>query len=55
MVRKPIDVATRETVEFIRAHSAPGDRVLEVGCGRGEVAHALGRRIVARKRIRTSR
>jgi SAM-dependent methyltransferase len=42
MPERPIDVATRETVEFILTHVAQGASLLEIGCGRGEVAHALG-------------
>ena len=37
----PIDLATRETVEFLAARLAPQSRVLEVGCGEGDVALAL--------------
>lgn len=37
----PIDLATRETVEFLAARLAPRSRVLEVGCGEGDVALAL--------------
>lgn len=37
----PIDVPTRETVDFIQAHVRPDARILEVGCGDGEVALAL--------------
>lgn len=39
----PIDVPTRETVTFVTAWVAPGDSVLEVGCGRGHVAAELER------------
>ena len=42
MSRRPIDVPTRETVEFLAAHLTHGARLLEVGCGGGEVARLLG-------------
>ena len=42
MSRRPIDVPTRETVEFLAAHVSHGASLLEVGCGRGEVARLLG-------------
>jgi len=35
-------VPTRETVEFLAAHVRHGARLLEVGCGHGEVARLLG-------------
>ena len=38
---RPIDVPTRETVDFIRACVEPGASLLEVGCGSGEVAAQL--------------
>jgi SAM-dependent methyltransferase len=47
---RPIDVPTRETIEFIRKHVAPGASLLEVGCGPGDVAAslvALGYRVTA--------
>jgi SAM-dependent methyltransferase len=44
MVRKPIDVPTRETAAFMTAHLPPGATVLEVGCGDGRVAAELLRR-----------
>jgi SAM-dependent methyltransferase len=39
---RPVDVGTREVLEFLeRVLPAPPLRVLEVGCGRGELAAAL--------------
>ena len=38
---KPVNVATRETVAFLRAHVPQGARLLEVGCGAGHLARAL--------------
>jgi ubiquinone/menaquinone biosynthesis C-methylase UbiE len=39
---RPIDVATNDSVEFVQQHLPPGSqRILEVGCGRGEVASQL--------------
>jgi len=35
-------VPTRETVEFLASHIARGASLLEIGCGRGEVAELLG-------------
>lgn len=43
IVSAPIDVATRETTAFLDTHLPRGARVLEVGCGAGDVALALGR------------
>ncbi|RPE81097.1 class I SAM-dependent methyltransferase [Vulcaniibacterium tengchongense] len=40
----PIDVATRETADFLASSLPPGARVLEVGCGEGHVAAELQRR-----------
>lgn len=40
----PIDVPTRETVDFVAAHSPAGTRVLEIGCGAGHVALVLAHR-----------
>lgn len=41
---RPIDVASRETTEFVQRHLPPGTcRILEVGCGSGEVAARLQR------------
>ena len=40
-ISRPVDVATRETFEFLAAHLEPESRVLEVGCGKGEVAARL--------------
>lgn len=39
--RQPRDVATAETVRFVRKHVVPGRRLLEIGCGTGEVAAEL--------------
>ncbi len=41
--RSPIDVPTRETVDFLRAHLPPGASLLEIGCGPGDVALAMTR------------
>ena len=38
---KPIDVPTRETVEFLSANSGADAVVLEVGCGEGDVASMM--------------
>jgi SAM-dependent methyltransferase len=40
-VKHPVDIPTRETVDFITANVPPGSSILEVGCGRGDVAAAL--------------
>lgn len=40
---KPIDVATQETVRFVSGAVPPGARILEIGCGAGDVALELGR------------
>lgn len=37
----PLDVATAETVEFIAGNVPSDARILEIGCGTGEVAAAL--------------
>jgi len=42
-IQRPIDVPTRETVAFLAAHLPARARVLEVGCGAGDVAAALNR------------
>ncbi len=40
--RRPAEVATRETLRFVRAHLSGGaQRLLEVGCGNGALAAAL--------------
>lgn len=48
---RPIDLPTNETLEFILAHTpAPRARILEVGCGAGELAfrlQAVGHHIIA--------
>ena len=36
-----VDIPTDETVRFITSHVRSGDRILEVGAGRGEVAERL--------------
>lgn len=41
---QPIDVATRETASFLASYLRAGAKVLEVGCGDGEVAAELMRR-----------
>lgn len=44
------DIPTDETVRFITAHVRTGDRILEVGAGRGDVAQrlrSLGHSVVA--------
>ena len=44
------EIPTNETVTFITSHVRPGDRILEVGAGRGEVAQrirAVGHSVVA--------
>lgn len=41
MVRQPIDIATRHSLEFIKAHLPTPGTILEVGCGDGELAAAL--------------
>ncbi|TQV76067.1 class I SAM-dependent methyltransferase [Exilibacterium tricleocarpae] len=46
----PVQIPTRETVRFITDHAHNRARVLEVGCGSGEVAEALktrGHQVVA--------
>jgi cyclopropane fatty-acyl-phospholipid synthase-like methyltransferase len=47
----PVDVATNDTVKFVQAHLPAGPlRILEIGCGRGEVAvelQKLGHRVIA--------
>lgn len=40
----PIDIPTRETVDFLATHLHEGAEVLEVGCGDGHVAVGLARR-----------
>lgn len=43
-MRSPVDLATAETMEYLqRVLPAPGARILEVGCGAGDVALGLGR------------
>ncbi len=48
---RPVDVATNETIAFVERHlSASPLRILEVGCGKGEVAARLqqdGHHIIA--------
>jgi SAM-dependent methyltransferase len=39
--KKPIDIPTRETAKFIFSHLPVGSKVLEIGCGDGEVAAEL--------------
>ena len=43
-LRRPLDLATRETAGFIVAWVPSGGSILEVGCGKGEVALELGAR-----------
>ena len=46
----PIGVPTRDTVAFISTHTEPPATLIEVGCGRGEVARELigrGFRVIA--------
>ena len=53
--KKPIDIPTRETFNFLSSHLHPGATVLEIGCGDGEGClgtyaegiSLMGRRIVA--------
>ncbi|MEK6321936.1 MAG: class I SAM-dependent methyltransferase [Acidobacteriota bacterium] len=40
-MKKPINVPTRATIEFIASHLPPGTAILEVGCGEGHVALEL--------------
>ncbi len=42
--KKPIDIPTRETFNFLSSHLHPGATVLEIGCGDGEVASELTRK-----------
>ena len=39
----PVDVPTRETLQFVTSHVPSGASLLEVGCGEGELAHELQR------------
>lgn len=43
-MRRPVDVPTRSTVSFIVERVPPEARIVEVGCGLGDVAAELGRR-----------
>jgi len=39
---RPLDIPTNQTLEFVQAHlPASPARVLEIGCGNGELAHRL--------------
>src|SRR5438094_6001206 len=38
---QPSDVPTRETLKFLESHIPVGARILEVGCGEGQVAREL--------------
>lgn len=40
-MKKPIDVPTRATAEFLSAHLPARSRILEIGCGEGHVAREL--------------
>jgi SAM-dependent methyltransferase len=40
-LRTPEDIATRHTVTLLRAHLPPAAKLLEIGCGTGQVAQAL--------------
>ena len=40
-VLKPVDVPTRETAAFVMSQLVAGARVLEIGCGEGDVASIL--------------
>jgi ubiquinone/menaquinone biosynthesis C-methylase UbiE len=42
-ISKPVDVATRETFTFLSSHLTSGSKIIEVGCGDGEVALELAR------------
>src|SRR5690348_16683446 len=48
---RPVDVATNDTLNFVQAHLPPGPlRILEIGCGKGEVAlelKRLGHKVIA--------
>src|SRR5205809_7948071 len=44
IVNRPVDVPTRETLEFLESHIPVGAEVLEVGCGEGQVACELLKR-----------
>lgn len=47
---RPIDIATKHTVEFIHSHVRPYGAILEIGCGDGAVAqqlHLLGHEVTA--------
>ncbi len=39
---RPVEIATKQTVEFIRAYAREKGNVLEIGCGEGDVAQSLG-------------
>src|SRR5438552_6762206 len=41
---QPSDVPTRETLKFLQSHIPVGAAILEVGCGKGEVACELLKR-----------
>jgi len=41
---QPSDVPTRETLKFLQSHIPVGATILEVGCGKGEVACELLKR-----------
>src|SRR5947207_1846560 len=44
IVNRPVDVPTRETLEFLESHIPVGATILEVGCGEGQVACELLKR-----------
>ena len=39
----PVDVATRETLDFVTQYTSPGGSLLEIGCGEGHLAAELAR------------
>jgi SAM-dependent methyltransferase len=40
----PVDVATRETLDFVTQYTSPGASLLEIGCGEGHLAAELAHR-----------